>query len=304
MTERLGHAMVSAQPAAAGRISIVVLTYNRCEEVCRTLRGLSALPVAYPVIVVDNGSTDDTAPRIEREFPSVTLVSVGANLGAAGRNQGVVKVATPYVAFCDDDTCWMPGSLEKAVEILDAHPGISVLNARIWVGEDARPDPACVAMASSPLPSVAGVGPELTGFMAGASVMRTHAFRQARGYWAPFFIGGEEALLALDILAQGGTIVYAPAVQLRHWPSISRDTSLRRRLLARNALWTAWLRLPLPLALARSWHQLSFLPDWRTRFAACRDALVGWRCVRRHRRVLDAALCRKLAAVWRDEAGR
>lgn len=304
MMERLGDAMVSAQPARVGQISIVVLTYNRCEEVCRTLRRLSALPVVYPVIVVDNGSTDATAPCIQREFPSATLVSVGANLGAASRNLGVAKVATPYVAFCDDDTCWMPGALEKAVEILDVHPGISVLNAQIWVGEAARPDPACAAMASSPLPSVAGVGPELTGFMAGACVMRTHAFRQARGYWAPFFIGGEEALLALDILAQGGTIVYAPAVQLHHWPSNSRDAPLRRRLLARNALWTAWLRLPPGMALARSWRLLSILPGWKARVAACRDALGEWRCVQRHRRVIDAALCSKLAAVWREEAGR
>ncbi len=296
--------MANAQPSPAGQVSIVVLTYNRCEEVCRTLARIDALPGNPAVIVVDNGSSDGTALRIKQDFPGARLVETAANLGAAGRNRGVAEVATPYVAFCDDDTCWMPGALEQAAGILDAHEDIAVLNARIWVGEDARPDPACQAMEASPLPRVPGVGPELTGFMAGACVMRTSAFRRAGGYLPPFFIGGEEELLALDILAQGGRIVYAPAVQTRHWPSASRDAPLRRRLLARNALWTAWLRLPPRMAMARSLHVLSALPGWKARIGACRDALQGWRRVAGHRRVLDAGLCRKLAAVWRAGDGR
>lgn len=296
--------MMPARRSLAARVSIVVLTYNRCDEICRTLGRLAALPGNVAVIVVDNGSVDGTAQRIKRDFPGVTLVPAGANLGAAGRNLGVAEVATPYVAFCDDDTCWMPGALETAAEILDAHEAIAVLNARIGVGDDARPDPACLAMQASALPVVDGIGPELTGFMAGACVMRTRAFRHAGGYLAPFFIGGEEALLALDIMAQGGRIVYAPAVQTRHWPSACRDASLRRRTLARNALWTAWLRLPPGMALARTLHVLASLPGWRVRAGACQDALRGWGLVAAHRQVLEAVVCRKLAAVWRAEARR
>ncbi|SSW67112.1 hypothetical protein AVE30378_02455 [Achromobacter veterisilvae] len=285
-------------PPPPPRASIVVLTHNRRGEVLRTLRRLAALPGDHPILVVDNGCTDDTALRVQREFPGVLLIRAGANLGAAGRNLGVQRVVSPYVAFCDDDTWWVPGALERAADILDAHPDIAVLNARISVGGDERADPACEAMARSPLPFIAGVGPELMGFMAGACIMRVDAFLRAGGYWKPFFIGGEEALLALDIVAQGGRIAYAPELRLHHWPSLARDRSLRSRMLARNALWTAWLRLPAWMAIGHSLSTLRRVPGCRARVRACRDALAGWRLIREHRRPLDSALCEKLRIVW------
>ena len=61
---------------AGSRVSIVVLTYNRFEELCRTLERLLALPQRYPVIVVDNGGTDGTAARLKHRFPGVLLVRV------------------------------------------------------------------------------------------------------------------------------------------------------------------------------------------------------------------------------------
>lgn len=290
--------MARAAHILSSRVSIVVLTYNRCEEVCRTLRGLRALQSGHRIIVVDNGCTDDTASCVRRQFPDVTLVQAGGNLGAAGRNWGVELVRTPYVAFSDDDTCWLPGALEEAIRILDGHGDITVLNAQIRVGDDESLDPACAAMAGSPLPGVEGVGPELTGFMAGACVMRTCAYRRAGGYWPPLFIGGEEELLALDILADGGRIVYAPAVRTRHWPSTARDSERRRRLMARNALWIAWMRFSVPMAAARSVTVLRAVPTWRMRLAVCAEAMAGWAQVLRHRRVLDMAVCRKLQLVW------
>ncbi|MFY2004205.1 glycosyltransferase family 2 protein [Achromobacter xylosoxidans] len=284
------------------RIAIVVLTRNRREELRRTLERLVSLPRRYAIIVVDNGSEDGSADAIEREFPQAQVVRAGVNLGAAGRNLGVARVTTPYVAFCDDDTWWAPEALARAADILDRHESLAVLNAQVRVGPEARLDPACAAMARSPLPPLAGVGPELVGFMAGACVMRVDAFRRAGGYWPRFFIGGEEALLALDIRAEGGRIAYAPAVQTHHWPSAQRDAPQRRRLLARNALWTAWLRLPIGLALARSWAVLRALPGWRSRARACADALAQWRWVRRHRRPVPPELCHALRRVWRDDA--
>ncbi|WP_232481955.1 glycosyltransferase family 2 protein [Achromobacter denitrificans] len=287
----------------APRISVVVLTYNRCDEVRRTLRRLAALPGDPPVLVVDNGCTDGTALCVEREFPRAVLIRAGANLGAAGRNLGVERAQTPYVAFCDDDTWWDPGSLELAADILDAHVDLAVLNASIRVGEEEKPDPASTAMAQSPLSDILGVGPELTGFMAGACVMRTSVFLEAGGYWRPLFIGGEETLLALDIMAQGWRIAYAPALRVHHWPSLARDHPLRLRMLARNALWTAWLRLPAGLAIRRSGYVLRGLPGWAARARAGRDALAGWRLIRRHRRPVDAGICDKLRQTWLAESG-
>lgn len=233
------------------RISIVVLTHGRCNELLRTVRRLSALPEQPRLIVVDNASPDATLQRMREHHPEVTRVALDRNLGAAGRNAGVARVTTPFVAFCDDDTWWEPGALRIAADLLEADPSLGCLSARVLVGPHDRPDPTCERMAASPLPRDGLPGPALIGFMAGACVMRTRAFRAAGGYEPRFFLGAEEPLLALDLAARGWRIAYVPELVLHHHPSAARDAATRGLMLARNRLWLAWLRLPLPLA----WHE-------------------------------------------------
>jgi len=281
------------------KVSIVVLTHSRAEELCRTLGHLLALPEQPAIIVVDNCSIDNTAERVQAEFPTVKFIRTERNLGAAGRNLGVDFVQTSYVAFCDDDTWWAPGALDTAAQLLDRHAGLSVLNARIVVGPEQKPDPACAAMANSPLAHQEEIGPLLTGFMAGAIVMRTAVFRQAGGYWDGFFIGGEETLLAMDILDAGGHIAYAPALVLHHWPSRLRHAQQRRRLTTRNAIWTCWLRLPWPLAWQRTRFLLMQLPDRRLRLGVLTEALTGTLKIVSKRRVLRPETCQLLSQVWR-----
>jgi len=284
------------------QVSLVVLTYNRSTELCRSLQRLTALPDQPRIIVVDNGSTDDTVDCVQRRFPQVELIEAGVNLGAAGRNLGVEHVRTPYVAFSDDDTWWAPGALCTAAGILDENSEVTVLVARIMVGVEERADPTSMAMSQSPLGHIAGIGPLLVGFMAGACVMRSEAFREAGGYWRHFFIGGEETLLAMDIIDAGGRIVYAPKLRVHHWPSSLRDDPLRRKLLARNAIWTAWLRLPARLAWQRSVQALHAFPALALRGRIVADALAGASTILRNRRVLSKETCEMFERVWRHEA--
>jgi GT2 family glycosyltransferase len=85
-------------------------------------------------VVVDNASIDRTPTLLKRRFPELEIIALSSNLGAAGRNAGVCAVATPYIAFCDDDTWWAPGSLARAAALLDVHPRVAVLSARVLVG--------------------------------------------------------------------------------------------------------------------------------------------------------------------------
>jgi len=258
-----------------GALTIVVLTHDRRDEVLRTLAHLASLPGRWPVVVVDNGSTDGTGPTVRERFPQMTLIRVARNRGAAARNLGVQAARTPYVAFCDDDTQWEPGALERAVAILDVAPKVGVLSARVMVGADRRPDPACQAMADTPLDSTGLPGRRILGFMAGACVMRRQAFLDAKGYWRPFFIGAEEALLALDLAQLGWSMVYAPEVVTRHFPSTRRDAPRRRYLLARNAIWTGWMRLPAAMAWRRTTSRLRAAPGMAGRLRLACGVLAG-----------------------------
>lgn len=233
-------------------LSVLILTHNRAAELLRTVERMLALPERPAIVIVDNGSTDSTAALIGKHFPEVKLVSLERNIGAAARNIGVLAVATPYIAFCDDDTWWEGGALAHAAALLDAHPDVAVLSARVLVGAEQKEDPTCGVMARSPLPKSGLPGPALLGFLAGAAVVRRRAFLDAGGYEPRFFIGGEEALLTLDLAARGWKLAYVPQLTVHHYLSLQRDAGARKKLLVRNALWVAWMRLPLPLLLRQS----------------------------------------------------
>src|SRR5438874_231758 len=121
-------------PAARDRIGVCVITMNRVADLVRTLDHLTTLPESPPIVVVDNGSGDDTVEVVRRHFPGVALIALGRNIGAAARNVGVARLGTEYVALCDDDSWWEPGALTRAVQLRDAHDRVGVSVARWRVG--------------------------------------------------------------------------------------------------------------------------------------------------------------------------
>ncbi|KVK84670.1 glycosyl transferase [Burkholderia cepacia] len=247
-----------ALPPREPRVTAVVLTCRRTAELARTLEKLTALPDRPAIVVVDNGSDVATAALIRDGFPHVALVHAPANLGAAGRNLGAAVACTRHVAFCDDDTWWAPGSLAEAANLLDAYPHVAAVTSRVLVGPEQREDPTCRRMAESPLEArVPLPGRAILGLLAGATAFRRDAFVAAGGYHPRYFLGGEEALLALDLCGAGHWLVYAPHLTVHHYPSARRDRPTRERIAARNAVWTAWLRWP---AAAASLHTVRQLP--------------------------------------------
>jgi GT2 family glycosyltransferase len=291
-------------PTNSARLSIVVLTYNRADQVLDTLARLASLPDRARIVVVDNASSDATAARIREAFPFVELIVAPSNMGAAGRNLGVARVGTEYVAFCDDDMWWHAGSLSRAIEILDAAPDVAVLNARVVVGKTDEADDTCERMRESPLGARGLPGPALVGYLAGASVFRTGVFREVGGYEPRLFIGGEESLVAFDILATGRALVYAHELILHHHPSPLRDSALRRRLLARNAAWVAWLRLPLREALRATADAFAVMRREGTFRRDAVEMLRGLPWAFAHRRAISARVLRMRAIVREHDRRR
>jgi GT2 family glycosyltransferase len=268
-------------------LGVVVLTHERAPDLSITLARMSALAERPRIVVVDNGSRDATAEIVRTRFPAVELLRLPRNAGAAGRNTGVARLDTTYVAFCDDDAWWAPGSLARATAVLDAHPRLGLVCGRVLVGAEDRVDAASVAMGESPLPSVAGLpGRPILGFLCAASMLRRKAFLAAGGFEPRFFLGGEEELLAIDLTAAGWALAYLPEVVVHHHPSPRRDAGRRRGLLLRNALWTAWLRRPVPGALRRSRAVLARTPSRRQQAGAILAALGGLPWVLRRRRAV------------------
>jgi GT2 family glycosyltransferase len=277
----------SDPPNGDERVGAVVLTHNRAAEVLNTITQLVALPERPRIVVVDNGSADETADLLRSRFPAIQCVKLPTNLGAAGRNFGVQACDRPYVALCDDDTWWEPGSLSRAADLMDRYPSLAVISGRVLVGESERVDPTCLAMAKSPVRAQDELpGASLLGFLAGAALVRRSAFIEAGGFEPRLFLGGEERLLGVDLASAGWGLAYVDDVVIHHYPSGLRDANARRRFLLRNALWFAWLRRPLPRALAETVQMFRRAVEDAVTRRALVDALRGAPWVLRSRRLV------------------
>jgi len=241
---------MAADPGAgAPRVTVVVASMDRREELLASLPRHEA-----PVVLVDNASTDGTVEAVRERLPHVEVVPLPANRGAAARTLGAARATTPYVAFADDDSWWAPGSLARAVELLDASPRAALLNARILVGTSERLDPVCDLLATSPLGTEPDLpGPSLLGFIACAAVVRRDAFLSVGGFDDVVVFPGEEERVALDLVTDGWGVAYADELVIHHHPSPVRDGAERRRArITRAALLTAVMRRPWPVVVARA----------------------------------------------------
>ncbi|MGC5341544.1 glycosyltransferase family 2 protein [Streptomyces sp. DT171] len=287
-----------AADAADDRVTVVVITHDRRPELLRTLRIMSALPERPPVVVTDNASRDGTARAVAREFPDVRLLRPGRNLGAIGRNLAVTRVRTPYVAFCDDDTWWEPGSLRRAADLLDRAPGLAAVTARIVVEPSGEEDPVVAELRDSPLTGPDWLpGPALGSFLAAATVMRVDAFREAGGFHPGLWLGGEEELLATDLMRRGWWLSYAQELTIHHAASTVRDSTGRRVDGLRNTLWFTWLRRPLTPALRRTGHLMRTVPRDRASVRAFLRAAAGLPWVLKQRDPVPPEIEARLAAL-------
>ncbi|MBG0567746.1 glycosyltransferase family 2 protein [Actinoplanes aureus] len=285
------------------RVGVVVITWQRRDEALACLERLLELPEQPHVVLVDNGSTDGTADAVREQFPAVEVVALGENLGAVGRNIGVRRLRTPYVAFCDDDTWWSPGALTRAADVLDEHPRLGLVNARIVVEPSGAEDPIVAELRDSPVPGPEWLpGPALGSFLAGASVLRREAFEAAGGFSERLWLGGEEELLATDLLTAGWELCYLEELTVHHRASRLRDATHRRRVGLRNTLWFTWLRRPAGAAVRRTLFLARTVPRDRTSLLGAVDAVRGLSWLLAHRRPRPAVVEARLGVL--DETQR
>ncbi|MEV4409894.1 glycosyltransferase [Actinoplanes sp. NPDC049598] len=280
-----------------------MITWQRRDEALAAVQRLRELPERPRVVVVDNGSADGTAEAIRSAYPDVEVVALTENKGAVGRNIGIERLSTPYVAFCDDDTWWEPGSLAAAADALDRHPRLALVNARIVVEPSGADDPIVAELRDSPVPGPDWMpGPALGSFLAGASVVRREAFDQAGGFSDRLWLGGEEELLATDLLSAGWELCYLEDLVVHHRASVLRDATHRRRVGLRNTLWFTWMRRPMRPAVRRTLFLARTVPRDRISALAVADALRGLPWLVNARNPRPAIIEARLAAL--DEAQR
>jgi len=126
-------------------LSIVIVTWNSRDFIRNCLDSIFLLPekVRYEIIVVDNGSSDETAKIVREFYPEVDLIENRKNSGyAKANNQGIKESQGKYLLLLNPDTQLMENSLASMREFMEGNPQAGALGPQL-LNPDKSVQPSC-----------------------------------------------------------------------------------------------------------------------------------------------------------------
>ncbi|MGN0548704.1 MAG: glycosyltransferase family 2 protein [Acutalibacteraceae bacterium] len=111
-----------------------IVTYNNISTIAKTLETLfgETKDIDFKLYVLDNGSSDGTPEYIEKNYPDVTVIRSGKNVGfGAGHNIIINQVESKYHAVINPDIVLTQNAVKKMADYMDGNPDIGLLSPRI-----------------------------------------------------------------------------------------------------------------------------------------------------------------------------
>ncbi len=126
------------------QVGVIIPTFNRGQKVARAVSSvLFQTFMDHEIIVVDDGSTDDTLSLLAPFQPRVKIISHLEQLGvSAARNTGIRATAAPLIAFLDSDDYWLGEKLAVQVRFFREHPeAVACQTEERWIRGGLRANP-------------------------------------------------------------------------------------------------------------------------------------------------------------------
>ena len=204
-----------------GSIDVVMLAYNRYELTDSCLRHLRDQTIQHRVILVDNGSIDDTRARVRAEWPEAHLECFDDNLGfAQACNAGVAAGAGEIVVLLNNDVDCRSDFLEQLVAPLTGDPRVGAVAALMLQPGERLIDSAGLSadVTLGGFPRLQGLDaerahserPVLAGPAGTAAAYRRSAWEEVGGLDERIFAYMEDFDLALRLRSAGWKAVLAP----------------------------------------------------------------------------------------------
>ncbi len=296
-------------------VSIIILTWNQRDLTRDCLASLAQMD--YPadrlqLIVVDNGSTDDSVARIRAKFPDVKIIETGINLGYAGGNNVGIRHAlaagAEAVCILNNDVTVEPGFLPPLLAALQSGPDVGIVtplvaegtgdDGRVWaLGSTVNPRTAAVnrCCAGEPLDAWREREPfEVETASGAAMLVRREVFERVGLLDEDFFLYFEEVDWCLKVRRAGYRILAVPASVVWHKVSATLGTTspvidyymLRNHLRLIGRHWRGLQRISLQTrvvlrnlltiaAYTAKPHGGLRIPNRDARLLALRDAALG-----------------------------
>lgn len=223
------------------RVSIMITTNNRLEELQRTLQMLGKLdPAPDEVLITADGCTDGTAELVSA-MPNVKfIVNQPATGSVASRDRMIREAQGDLVLALDDDSYPEEAdSIGRIIPFFKHEPKLAVLHF------PQRTDEYPYTLART------NFGPEgaTRSFANSGAVLRRSTYLQLPGFEPRFYHMYEEPDYALQCVAAGYHVLFSPTITIRHhYVSRARDEIRIHHRHARNEFWSTLMRCPLPFA--------------------------------------------------------
>lgn len=232
-------------------VSIIIPTYNRCEDLKRLLRSVAASDYPNKEIVVVNNASTDATEQVVQEFMreqsggvSVQYIASAVNLNAGGgRAEGVRYARGDYYLFIDDDNEIYPNMISELVDFLRTHSKVGLAAplsvdghenkrvAALGCGMNLITSKAIFVESGFPLEQVDREGQYPT-IAATNSFMMTREAYEKSGGWDPYLeIMYEETDLGLRVHKAGFDQFYAPRAVTIHWGAVAEGENSQLRSL-------------------------------------------------------------------------
>jgi len=234
------------------RISVVVLNWNGMKwlRVCLSAILSQDAGEDFEVLLVDNGSTDESVQYVEENFPSVKVVQLGKNYGfAEGNNRALNYAQGEYLVFVNTDTKAEAGWLKNLVKAADERSEYQILGSIQLPTQEKnriRTLNAFGDATSSPYESDSSVTDSV--FASGACFLIRRSWVQTLGYlFDPYyFLSAEDIELSLRTVLLGGRIGYVRDSRIYHYIGGAGLSSVKTSFYAtRNLLLTYYKLLRL-----------------------------------------------------------
>jgi len=283
-------------------VSYIVITRNRRAELADCLRNIESQACSgIEVIVVDNGSTDDTAKLVRDEFPGVRLLRCAANSGVGGGRNRAVREALGHVCvFVDDDARFVRDDVAETVLLsFDENPRLAAVAFRVRRAIDNAIDPRAIPRADKRHLDQDYLSTYFTG--AGFALKRD-VFIEAGLFWEALFYGGEELDLSYRFLDMGYEILCPQAIEVLHLDvQAEREPGQWVYYNARNRCWVATRNLPWLCVISTTllWWAKTFAVgiargEFKYFVRGVRDSMLGWSEAKRKRHPIGAPARREL----------
>ncbi len=313
------HSSDSVATPLAAFITVVIVNYNSGDCLARCLTALEAQRFRdFSVLVVDNGSTDESKLTLDVLPAGWRVIRLGRNTGfAAANNHAFALAETPWVAALNPDAFPEPDWLSQIVRAIGRFPDAAAFGSlQIDAARPGYLDGAGDVYHASGVFWRGGFGQtiahqqgegEVMSVCAAAAVYRREAFEAAGGFDEDFFCYGEDVDLGFRLRLRGQRSIQLTAAVVRHVGGASggRRSDFALYHGVRNRLWlfvknmpgpALWLLLPVHVLVTLALGCRAVLIGEIRIFAhALGDGLRGWEKTWRKRRKIQAV---RHGSIW------